>query len=224
MSFKSRGGGKRGLLGTFQIWASGMLPPKLRHILGCLAFSEKFVVKKKSLRRSNHFLKIQLDIHFWLFLIVTTRFKKNQNRNMDILFLNLLSESILDFGKWSNWKYTYTRTRVFSVWPLPEVQNWFWKQIWNENIHISFLIFFLKRFDQYLKKNKKNGFPIVLSKSNLTGVGSMCWWFFLKAKNPNICLCLGGSMPEAQIKQCPLTPSPIIRTFVHNRGKAYHIL
>ena len=30
---------------------------------------------------------------------------------------------------------------VFSVWPLPEVRNWFQKQISNENVHISILIF-----------------------------------------------------------------------------------
>ena len=33
-------------------------------------------------------------------------------------------------------------------------------------------------------------------------------FFSEKAKHPKICLSLGGSMPEAQIKQCPLTPSP----------------
>ena len=33
-------------------------------------------------------------------------------------------------------------------------------------------------------------------------------FFSEKAKDPKICLSLGGSMPEAQIKQCPLTPSP----------------
>jgi hypothetical protein len=35
---------------------------------------------------------------------------------MDILFSNLLSESILDFGKWWNGKFTNTRICVFSVW------------------------------------------------------------------------------------------------------------
>ena len=68
---------------------------------------------------------------------------------MDILILNLLSESILDFGKWSNWKYANTLICVFS---LPEVQNRFQKQIWNENVHISILNFFWERFGQYLKK------------------------------------------------------------------------
>ena len=61
---------------------------------------------------------------------------------MDILIPNLLSESIFDLGRWSNGKYTNTRICLFSVWPLPKVENWFWKQIWNENVHISILIFF----------------------------------------------------------------------------------
>ena len=62
---------------------------------------------------------------------------------MDILISNLLSESILDFGKWSNLKYMYTCIRVFSVWPLPEVQN-----------------FCSKSLGQYLKKSQKIDFPL----------------------------------------------------------------
>ena len=99
---------------------------------------------------------------------------------MDILISNLLSESILDFGKWPNWKYTNTHICVFSVWPLPEVKNWFWKQIWNEKVHISILNFFLKSFGQYFNRSK-NGF---LQKSDLTGVGYILRpKFFLKKPN-----------------------------------------
>ena len=60
---------------------------------------------------------------------------------MYILISNLLLKLIFDFGKWSNWKYTYSRIHVFSVWPRPKVENWFLKQIWNENVHISILNF-----------------------------------------------------------------------------------
>ena len=74
---------------------------------------------------------------------------------MDILIWNMLSESIFDFGKWSNWKYANTRICVFSVLPLPEVENWFRKQISNENVHITILNFFLEHFGQYLKKVQK---------------------------------------------------------------------
>ena len=52
------------LKGTWQNWASGMLPPKLGHILGCLAFSEYFFANNKTLPRPNHFLKIQWEIFF----------------------------------------------------------------------------------------------------------------------------------------------------------------
>ena len=80
---------------------------------------------------------------------------------MDILISNLLSESILDFRNWSNGKCANTCICVFSVWPLPKVQNWFQKQIWNENVQIS-IQFFLKSFGHYLKKSKicilTNGF------------------------------------------------------------------
>ena len=58
-----------------------MLPPNFKHILGCLAFSEKNFLKNLTLRRSNHFLKIQWEIHFLLFKILTeTLQKKIYNR------------------------------------------------------------------------------------------------------------------------------------------------
>ena len=44
-----------------------MLPPKLMHILGGLAFSEFFSVKKVALPWSNHILKLQWEIHFLIF-------------------------------------------------------------------------------------------------------------------------------------------------------------
>ena len=72
---------------------------------------------------------------------------------MDIFISSLLLESIFDFG------------------------------IWNENVYISILIFFLKSFGPYLKK-WKNWFPNVFSKSDLAGVGYI---FMLKIflKKPN---------------------------------------
>ena len=48
---------------------------------------------------------------------------------------------------------------------------------------IFLFLFFLKRFGRYLKK-VKNGFPIVFSKSDLTGVGYIFWQKFL-FKKPN---------------------------------------
>ena len=118
---------------------------------------------------------------------------------MDILYSNLLSESILDFGKWSNWKYTNKRICVFSLGPLPKVQNWFRKQIWNLFWSVSVNI-----------KKVKIWIFHCISKSDLTGVGYIFWQNFIseKAKLSQICLNLGGSMPEAQIQQCRRTPSP----------------
>ena len=56
-------------------------------------------------------------------------------------------------------------------------------------------------------------FPLYFQKCDLTDVGSNFWQKknSEKAKHPQICLSLGGSMPEAQIKQCPLTPSPTLK-------------
>ena len=48
-----------------------------------------------------------------------------------------------------------TRICLFSVWPLPEVQNLFRKQIWNENDHILFLNFFFEEFRSISKNFKK---------------------------------------------------------------------
>ena len=52
-----------------------MLTPKLRHSLGCLAFKKKNC-QKKTLRHSNHFLKIQWEIHFFPFYILTETLQK----------------------------------------------------------------------------------------------------------------------------------------------------
>ena len=43
----------------------GMLPPKLRHFLGCLASSEFFFAEKVTLPWLNHILKIQWEINFF---------------------------------------------------------------------------------------------------------------------------------------------------------------
>ena len=42
----------------------------------------------------------------------------------------------------------------FQVWPLPEVENRFWKQIWNENVHILILNVFFGLFRSVFKKVK----------------------------------------------------------------------
>ena len=91
---------------------------------------------------------------------------------MDILFSNLLLESIFDFRKWSNWKYANTRICVFSVWPLPEVKNWFRKQIWNENIYISIPNFFWSVSLSILKSQKMD-FPLYFQKVVLLWQGSI---------------------------------------------------
>ena len=43
----------------------------------------------------------------------------------------------LTSGSGQTENYANTRICVFSVWPLPEVENWFRKQIWNENVPLQ---------------------------------------------------------------------------------------
>ena len=128
---------------------------------------------------------------------------------MDILFSNLPSEYILDFGKWSLIIHKYMYLCIFSLTTYRSPKLIPKADLKRECPYLHSI--FLKRFGQYFKKSK-NGFFIVFSKSELTSVGYI---FFTKtnyekAKHHKICLSLGGSMPEAQIKPCPLTPSPII--------------
>ena len=92
---------------------------------------------------------------------------------MDIFISNLLSKSIFDFWKWSNWKCANMRISVFSLWPLTKVKNWLQKQTWNKNVHISVLNFLFGCFAQYLKKSK-NRFHIVFSKSDVALEGVNC--------------------------------------------------
>ena len=63
--------------------------------------------------------KLIFDIVLWW----SKRSKENFKWNRDILISNMISESISDFGKWSNWKYAnYANWRIFS---LTTSQNWF---------------------------------------------------------------------------------------------------
>ena len=91
-------------------------------------------------------------------------------RNMDLLISKLLSNSILDIGKWSNWNYAQLRICVFSVWPLPKVKNWFKKQFWNKKVHLFIVKKNIGAFSQTNKK-LKIGFPIVFSHFARKGLG-----------------------------------------------------
>ena len=130
---------------------------------------------------------------------------------MDIFISNLLSKSIFNFGKWSNWKYANTHISVFSVWPLPKVKNWFRKQIWNENVHVSILIFF-GAFRQYLKKKSKIGFPLYFQNVIWRGGGLnlLPKKILKKPKNPQICPSFGGNVGETLFRHRPIIPLPYL--------------
>ena len=88
-------------------------------------------------------------------------------------------------------KYTYLR--IFSLTPSRSR-----KLITKANLKWECTYFysnFFKSFGQYFKKSKMD-FPFYFQK--------FIWL-------PKICLSFGGSMPEGQFKQCPLTPPSTYR-------------
>ena len=92
-----------------------MLPPKHRHILGCLTFSEKIFVKKKTQRWSNHFLKIQWEIIFFDFFEILTETLQKTKSRIEILtfaFQICLWNKFLTLGSIQT---ENTQQRVFSV-------------------------------------------------------------------------------------------------------------
>ena len=112
-------------------------------------------------------------------------------------------------------KYANPCICVFSVLPLPEVENWFWKQIWKESAHISILKKYFEEFRSVFKEVKKLiSHCIFKNWFDWRKVFFLTIFFSEKVKHPKICLSLGGSMPEAQIKQCRLTTSSTLRTFL----------
>ena len=116
-------------------------------------------------------------------------------------------------SKWK-WKFVFF---YFFIWGLPEVQNWFWMQFFNQVLYYYYLKVFLWIISSKTIAFQKMDFPLYFQNVIWPGQG-----FFLskrksdKAKHPKICLKIGGSMPKAQIKRYPLTPSPIIeRVLTH---------
>ena len=68
-----------------------MLPPKLMHILGGLAFPEFFFVKKSDPTMVKSHFKNTMGNPFLTFLNTDQNApKKNYHRNMDILISNLV--------------------------------------------------------------------------------------------------------------------------------------
>ena len=57
---------------------------------------------------------------------------------MDLLISKLLSESIFDFGKWSNWKYTNTSPfgRWHNLWTAPKAKDLKFER-WFHSLHLS---------------------------------------------------------------------------------------
>ena len=178
-----------GVSGHCLIWTSSMLPPKLRHVLECLAFSDKkFHKKKKTQRRSNHFLKIQWEIHFLtLFKYWPKLFnKKIRTEIWAFSFQICFRNQFLTLGGGQT-ETENTKIRVF-VYLLfdhfPKSKKLFQKQIWKHKANIS-IQFFCWRVSVNIEKSyKKMDFSLYFQKSDLTGVGPFFGQnFFLKKPN-----------------------------------------
>ena len=83
---------------------------------------------------------------------------------MAFFISNLLSESIFDFGKWSNGKSAYTRICGFFVWPLPKVENLFRKANLKWKTPYFYSTFFVEEFLSIFLKNPKIDFPLYFQK------------------------------------------------------------
>ena len=89
----------------------------------------------------------------------------------------------------------------------------------EKKMPIFIFYFFFKEFWSVFKKVKKWISHCIFKKwFDRRRVFFLTKYFSEKAKHPKICLSLGGSMPEAQIKQCPLTPSPIYEGVIQILG------
>ena len=110
------------------IWAIDMLPPKLMHILGCLAFSDFFFA-------SNQILKYNGKSFFWSVIIYSETLQFFLIVVIWDFIEKLPLELSFDLGKCPNYK-TYTFTFMpFLVRALPEVQNCFCKQFLNKVLY-----------------------------------------------------------------------------------------
>ena len=117
--------------------------------------------RKKTLNPSAQDVKIQWEIKFSTFCCWSKCSKKIYNRNMDLLISKLLSKSILDVGKWSNWKYANTYLHIFSLTTSgsPKLIS---KAVLKWEGPYFYRNFFLEDLDKQQKKLKM-GFPIVFS-------------------------------------------------------------
>ena len=83
---------------------------------------------------------------------------------MDILFSNLLSESILDLGKCPNRKMHESESAGFLDWALSKVQNRFQKHFSHKVLYTYCSNFFLWRVSVNIYKSKEMDFPLYFQK------------------------------------------------------------
>ena len=168
----------------------------------CLAFSEFFFVTKSVPPHPNHFLKIQWEIRFWTFFCDDRNAPKKKFRieiwtfSFEICFRNQFRTS--GSGQTEITPITPIGViGVISVWPLPEVRNWFRKQISNENVHISILNFFFGAFRSSQKNVQKRISHCIFKKwFGWGGTDFVTKKNSEKAKHTGICPSFGGNVSE----------------------------
>ena len=118
-----------------------MLPSRLGHILGCLAFSEFCSAQNKTLPRSNHYLKIQWEIHFFKrhFFRRNARQKKNNSNYIGLNEKNWFRNWFWISGSAETRKKHETESAGFLVLALPEVQNRFQEHFFK--LSLIYLLF-----------------------------------------------------------------------------------
>ena len=161
------------------------------HISGSLAFSEFFLPINIPYPGQITFWKYNVESIFGIFL--------NNYRNSSKKIIIEIWTLSFQIGFWNQFltsgsgKTKNMQIRVFLVWPLPDVWNWFQKQIWNESVHISVQNFF-KEFQSIFRKFKKMISYCLFKKWFDRGRVHFLTKFFSKtAKLPKICLSFCGA-------------------------------
>ena len=121
----------------------------------------------------------------------------------------MLAERIMDLGKCSNQKMHESESAGFPVLALPEVQNQFRKRFSHKVLCNYGWIKFSLSGSVSIQKSKKNGFPIVFSKSDLDGGHHFKFKKKSdKAKQPSMCPSIGGNVGETLLHQGPIIILP----------------
>ena len=109
-----------GVIGHFSDLSFRNATTQTQAYFGVLGFFRNKFCQKCTLRRSNHFLQIQQEIHFLTFkILIETLQKKIQNRNMDNWTFSFFQICFgYQFWRQGSGQTENTQIRVFVYFPL----------------------------------------------------------------------------------------------------------